>query len=288
MTKTLHIVLVGTSLLRNTVSLIERCASDDEESCSLLGLDKAQARDAVDTLHKADSSGCRQPVPGTPSDRECSRIFRSHEPVRRAIDVFLSKDPSRASAELNAMDEALGSGCQCIDEITLLSTDTEVGETAALTLKDYLARHCSVKVSVKRVPYLGVSFAPGLENLKREIVQVSQGRGGPVALNLTGGFKPEGAAAALIGYILPNVYLAYYKHESFRDTVVMPLTPSAVSGRILNCINYKRISCKEPACEDFATALCSVAPRKYECSCEGGCASPRVTSDLETALRMLV
>jgi len=286
--KALHLVLVGTSLLRNTVGLLERCAAGDTRSCAALRLDMLKAQDALRLLYESDRGGCRQPPPGSAEDRRCGRLFREDPLVRGALEGFLEAAPYAASAELNAMQGALEGGCECVGGVSLLYSDTEVGEAAALALKGYLSRVCGVRVDAVRIPYLGVRFAAGLEKLKEAILQAARRYGGPVALNLTGGFKPEGAAAAVIGYAAPNIYLAYYRHEAFRETVVIPLTPASVAASILGCLRGGRLSCSSEECVGFAAALCSVDPRRHGCSCEGDCPGALVGEDLVAALKMLL
>ncbi len=284
----LHIVLVGTSATRNTVTLLKNCASGDTGACDLIGLDMLKAQDALRKLYHASRDYCRQPPPGSKEDKSCGQLFKSDPLVKGALDSFIRNNPYAASAELNSMQGALESGCDCIGGILLLYTDTELGEASALALKRYLSGRCGVKVDAKRVPHLGTRFAPGLENLKAEIVRVAGEHGGPVALNLTGGFKPEGAAAALIGYQMSNIHLAYYRHEAFKETVVIPLTTAKTAGGVLSCVKSKRLSCASQVCTEFAVALCSVDPKRYQCSCgEEECPGPLVDSDLETSLRML-
>ena len=70
---------------------------------------------------------------------------------------------------------------------------------------------------------------------------------------------------------------------------MIPLTPAKTAGDVLSCVGGGRLSCASQACSGFAVALCSVDPKRYQCSCgEEECPGPLVDSDLETSLRMLV
>ena len=283
----LHIILVGTSIIRNTINLLEKCAAGDTHSCAMLGIDMLQAQDALKELYTASRDGCRQPPPNSPEDEKCGGILESNKIARKAADNFINNHPYLASAELNAMQEALNAGCPCIGEILLIHSDTHLGRAAAQILGDYLSQRCPAKVTTKVAQYLGSNFALGLESLKNIVINVSKEFKGPIALNLTGGFKPEGAAASIIGYTLPNIYIAYYRHEAFKDTVIIPLTPRRTAAEVLSCITSKRLNCGPGSCGDFAIALCSVKPSSYKCSCDSDCPSPLIDSSLETTLRML-
>ncbi len=219
-----HILLVGTSILRNSAK---------ENLLLAEGYTREEAARIIDALRRCTVEGkCN-------SDRD--KLV--HAAVR-----LVRADPFRMSAELNGMRPWLeayyAGGREAVAGASLLLTDTEPGVLVGDILEAYLSWH---EIPVKKilVPRLGVPgfFAEGLRNLLKAIQQEAKEAGGegycPV-INLTGGFKPESAIAlvASIGYIP----LAYYIHENFKDVVYIPLYPLADKRAALEEISKARLS----------------------------------------------
>jgi len=170
----IHVVSVGTSVLRNL------------------------ARDAT------RFGWCREVLEG----RE---IALTKGMVDEVVKALLA-NPRELSAELNAMYDYIESGD--VDEVYLLSTDTYEGELAAKLLKEFFDSK-GIDAYVIKVKYLGMDFDEGLLHLIDEVAKVvkeARGKGCKVALNLTGGFKPESAFLYLAACLL-GINKVYYIHE---------------------------------------------------------------------------
>ena len=214
-----HLVIVGTSVLRNFSLRVKNSSSQVREIAVLCG----RAR------------------PGSDEDRECAKRVTPGSPVFSSIYGELVNDPYGMSAELNAMRPWLEAFLRREDKsfvagVLLLHSDTGAGWVAAKLLEEFF-RDARVDVAVARVPDLGSprSIPRGLVNLcrmvSREVDRVRRGGYCPV-INLTGGFKPESGYALLCG--LERAFAAYYIHESFRRPIVLPLKWS------LKAIEYVR------------------------------------------------
>ncbi len=206
-----HIVVSGTSILRNAA----RQAGGD--AAKILG-DCGAAR----PLSDVDAECMRHAVQG-------SRVYRE------ALDI-LRLDPCRVSAEVNAMAPWLGlcgkglNGPSRVDRIVILHTDTGAGTLAAKVLAQYLQEVAGKAVAgYRRINGFGVpgSMAKGLVQLAKAIKEEAP-QGDVTLLNVTGGFKPESGYAILAGITHYKVAAAYYIHEAFRDTVVIPLLPASL------------------------------------------------------------
>ncbi|MEB3860975.1 MAG: putative CRISPR-associated protein [Desulfurococcales archaeon] len=206
-----HIVVSGTSILRNAA----RQASGD--IAKILG-DCGVARPLSDV------------------DAECMRhAVQGSEVYREALDR-LRLDPCRVSAEVNAMAPWLGlcgkglDGPSRIDRVVILHTDTGAGMLAAKVLAHYLREVVGSAVAgARRVDGFGIpgSMARGLVQLAKAIKEEAA-HGDVTLLNVTGGFKPESGYAILAGIAHYKIAAAYYIHEAFRDTVVIPLLPASI------------------------------------------------------------
>ncbi len=223
----MHIVLVGTSSLRNLGRALLG-ASGEEWAVSVrqhLG-----ARYSLEELRGAFRV-CSNPRPGSHEDVECGRLVSGSSTAARAACDALLLEPYSLSAELNAMRpwiEAFERGDEdALGRVVLLATDTGAGQAAARVIKCYFSslRGGRVDVEVRVVPGLGrpEPLYKGLVKLLYEVRRLARSapEGDCVLLNLTGGFKPEGAYALIGGYA--DAHAAYYIHETFRHTVVIPL-----------------------------------------------------------------
>ena len=207
-----HIVLVGTSTLRNALAKRGLLQSVDLGG---LGIDEVAG-----FLEKcvSDSSECGG--------------GRAYEALRVVSRLVLSY-PYEMSAELNGMKpwlEALKGGYRgAVGKVVLLETDTISGNASGSILEGVFSEY-GVEVERATVVRLGVPgyFVEGIRNLKSSIVgyaKMLEGEGYCPLINLTGGFKPESAIA--LASSIGRIPLAYYIHESFRDTIYIPLYPLA-------------------------------------------------------------
>ncbi len=220
--KSLHLVLVGTSVLRNSSRLLGG-------DCGVL------------------AGRCGDPR--APEPETCSRLLG--ECLGEAVELVAER-PGVLSAELNAMDWVLASRCSGVEEVRLLASDTEPGRAAAEILRGALEKLCpGVRTVVETVPGLGrreAGFWPGLIDLVKTVVghaREAYGRGLLVYLNATGGFKPESAAALLAASAAAPV-TAYYKHEAMRETVVLPQLPVTVdAGRLRAAMSLLHAAAEE-------------------------------------------
>ncbi len=196
-----HVVTVGTSIVRNALQL---------------GLPP----DAAAVVRAWASA-----LPGSPEDVEAGERASPGQPEFQALYEVLSRDPRRVSAELNAMWGYLEGGE--VSRAELLASDSGVSELCAKLLGEYLRRAWGVEAAVHRVPQLGRSFEEGLYNLLdalASLVRLHRSRGSRVYLNLTGGFKPEAAAAYVAACVL-GADRVYYIHEAMREVVELPVPP---------------------------------------------------------------
>lgn len=277
--KVAHLVLVGTSTLRNFAGALTRCF--ERGDCSALGLSPMEARELYE-----DARVCLEAAVKGGDSEACKTLITSGNPVFKVLVDFIAINPRRASAELNSMYNVLERGCSGVEKVVLYSTDTHVGEASARAVESYIKSRCEgLEVEVKRVDELGVSprlLWKGLARLAVEVKRTAedlQRRGVAVALNLTGGFKPEGGFALITSF--PWIHAVYYVHESFREVVVIPaLTVEDVkliveSGALRgNIIDLEGASKAIPKASTrlcmIANAIKSIAPElveECECSC---------------------
>ncbi len=111
--------------------------------------------------------------------------------------------------------------------VVLLHTDTPEGAFCADHLAAFLTSR-AIGTEVEKVPYLGNNpehFYRGLSELVGALLNRIEKE--PASeIVATGGFKPEAAAAALVGS-LKNIPV-HYVHEKFRECVSLPLLPVSI------------------------------------------------------------
>lgn len=242
-----HIVLVGTSVLRNALRRLEAgsvggCVAPEE--CR-------EVLAACADPSRLDRGRCREGIGA------CMEFLR----------CMVEQDPAGMSAELNAMDWVLGSGCSGVSGVVLLASDTPEGEAAARVLDEYLStRGCPSRVRVVRGLGSDAGFWPGLVELARVVAEEARGAyamGHFIYLNATGGFKPESGFAVLAATAVAPVS-AYYKHEAMKETVLLPMIPVAVdAGRMraivskleLAAVPGKKLDPGDPQLEDIRWVL---------------------------------
>ncbi len=144
--------------------------------------------------------------------------------VKAALVEATRRDPWGMSAELSAMRPYLEEGS--VDAAHLLPTATPACLLAAQVLEEVLQEDHEVPVTRAEVPLAAEddgSFAVSLRRLWDEVwgfVRERRAEGKDVAINATGGMKPEFAAVYIAGS-LAGVPV-YYRHERFQRTVVIP------------------------------------------------------------------
>jgi len=205
-----HIVTVGTSVLRNAQGLVS-------EKC----------RDEIRRLLSSTEGG----EAGSLSPR-----------CREEVKEALPRNPYSMSAELNAMKNFLEKNSPREKNslrrlsIVLYATDTVPGQVAAGILKEYLSSVMpNARIMKKTVQNLGKNFWDGIVHLMREIitdVKRFKSKHATIYINATGGFKPE-TAAAIIAASLAGAHAVYYIHERMRQPVWIPLIPLRVDKGIL-------------------------------------------------------
>ena len=213
-----HLILAGTSILRNFAS-----------------------KRGVEELKKCAAGG---------KGGSCRDVILRY---KSEIVDYATSEPREASAELNAMGEALENGCRCIHKVIIYSSDTEAGLESSSILKEALERLCpslSGRVEVKRVNRLGQPDAMwgGLKNLHSMMVNDIKSllkEGYAVAVNLTGGFKPESGYALYAS--MNRAHVAYYVHESFRKPVYIilrgPVELKALAQAHSRCVKPDKRGC---------------------------------------------
>jgi len=151
-------------------------------------------------------------------------------PPETDVFEFVKADPVGASAELAAMDPYLRAGN--VQKVYLVYTETSDGTFCGEIVKKYLLLQ-NIEVGEKPIEgiYDGASdetsqarFLRGLEDLAYSVskyIRNRQREGLEVFLNATGGYKPETAFLVLIANALRC--RVYYRHETMRSTVELPL-----------------------------------------------------------------
>ena len=254
-----HVVLVGTSLIRNTANLLR---SDNDLGALARDILKETANEYdyhTDTI-KNTIEFCSHATPG--EDLECARHATLSSPVFHVLLRILELSPCMISAEINSMDPWLSSCRQQeipsrIDFIDLLHTDTGNGLLAASVITHFLNEiHGGARMI--RVEGFGKpgDMMRGILNLINIIKELAGSSEQIVLLNVTGGFKPESGAALLTGLVHHRVAAAYYIHEAFRDTVILPLTPASKAdlGGILKDEGMVQVK-KDSPLADLAYAI---------------------------------
>lgn len=220
----LHIVTVGTSILRNAAAAAERGVPVLEE-------------------HREVLARMRLAAPGDPGDVEAYRLAHPSSRIVGDLVAFVSADPYRASAELNAFLSYVASLGDAVHDVVLFPTDTGVSKLAAVVIKRYLELHGLEAVGrgsiggveARDIRGYGRDFWPGLLSLLKEtkkLVAERRDRYDRILVNLTAGFKPE-SGYLLLASSLFGVDTAYYIHEAMRRVVEIPLLPLRLSDETI-------------------------------------------------------
>lgn len=201
----IHIVTVGTSILRNA----------------------AQSSELPQEIAEKVKRWVISP-PGSPEDVEAGEKGVPGQREFRAIYDLLKLEPRKMSAELNSIWLYLERGR--IEKAELLASDSGACEFCAKLLKEYLTEQ-GIEAEAHRIAGLGKSFDEGLYNLLDRVstlVKLHREKGGKVYLNATGGFKPETAVLYAAACVL-GADRVYYIHETMKDVVEVPAPPLTIN-----------------------------------------------------------
>ncbi|OYT40747.1 MAG: hypothetical protein B6U89_01180 [Desulfurococcales archaeon ex4484_58] len=235
MKRFLHIVTVGTSIVRNAKSEVDKALKEGREH-PLVGY-----ADLLEKLVKAR--------PGSSEDREAAlHVPAPNKPMSKFYGLLrdlVYSDPKKYSAELNAIlsyTEYLHreQGVEeAIHEFKLYTTDSWVCALCGHLIKSYLSmrkfkdvgiEHDVGNIDIEKIRGWGTNFWLAIIELIKELEKDLSNRKeyDQVFINLTGGFKPETGfliwASSLFG-----VDLAYYIHENIREIVELPLIRTRIA-----------------------------------------------------------
>ena len=204
----IHIFTVGTSVALNL-------ANDRAKNCF-----NPQFKDIVERAKRIP--------PGSEEERAAEAELRKF--LNNAVAV-ISQNPGECSAELNAYLGLIREYEQYrAEKIYLLATDTGLGRFSAEVLQSVITQHLGITCDLRVVGRWGWGpefFDDALADLMDKmssIVKTEKARGSRIAMNLTGGFKPETTFAYLLASLY-DVDVVYYRHGSFGRSVVLPVLP---------------------------------------------------------------
>ncbi|ACB39392.1 putative CRISPR-associated protein [Pyrobaculum neutrophilum] len=163
-----------------------------------------------------------------------SLLVNAQRDGARDIVEYAVQNPRRASAELNTLLSLRERWPALFSRpaAALYATDTDDGRRAAEALAQAVERLIQVKAQVKVIQQLGKDFEKGLLNLAKEVardVRTARAGGALAYVVATGGFKPESTYAA--AYLAGANGVAYI-HETFREAVLLPMTPLDVADAV--------------------------------------------------------
>ncbi|MCS7098590.1 MAG: putative CRISPR-associated protein [Candidatus Methanomethyliaceae archaeon] len=216
-----HLITVGTSILRNFVDL------KDEEAF----INKHKMKD----WHKIDPEDDRQ-------KKIESLAFRGNEVFEKLLE-YVNKRPKEASAELNAFYAFNRLSKPSDVEVYLYSTETGTGWLCA----NVLYYHLNDKGFKVQQPIKLKGFGKGILSFDEALLEVidkvvrliksKKNQGFRVFINATAGFKPE-SAFMVIASMLAGADQAYYIHEAFKEIVAIPLLPLVVEPKYVEALKF--------------------------------------------------
>ena len=218
-----HLILTGTSLLRNYIN-----------EAPIEIRDKYRSKGFTE-WHIMPPLDSRQ--------RYLDAIIKDHE-LYDLMLAYVNKKPKEACAELNAFYTFLDQrkAWKNLREIYLYATDTSSCMLCARIIYEHLKESFGAKVQVQepiRVKGWGIEgFEKGLIrllDLLAGIIKSKKDQGFRVFVNATAGFKPEAAFATLASALL-KADGVYYIHEASRDLVYMPLLPLTIEKSYLRAL----------------------------------------------------
>ena len=214
-----HILLVGTSLIRNASRIISNLGGGK------LKLPK-EVLEAYSRLRKEDIEKLTR----------WSRVIDDEEArypprtIRMFLEAYAITMPKQASAELNSLLTFTDVTGEPVDRVILVRTSTNICNLVANILRSILPKF-NIKVDSREI-VIGIfeveeSIYTGLAELLVKIYEVCKAevkRHNIVYLNATAGFKPE-SAIALMAASLAGIQAAYYMHEADRKIRIIPIPP---------------------------------------------------------------
>lgn len=221
-----HLILIGTSLLRNFASEISQEIQDRYKDVGIL------------QWHAIPPSDERQ--------RYIESITRGHEIFNKMLE-YVSSKPKNSCAELNAFYSFLEyrMAWKNVREIYLYATDTASCMLCARIIYEYLrSENSGLRLGVQvqepiKVRHWGVGYfeesLKSLMDLLANIIKSKKEQGYRVFVNATAGFKPEAVFATIISALL-KADGVYYIHEAHRDLIYMPLLPLTVERRYVKAL----------------------------------------------------
>ena len=220
-----HLVSVGTSLVRNSLRVLETCAGGSQ--CPE-NLGPSEAAGLVEELRP-----CAMARPGSREDLECMERYQGWGRVHDVLLSIARRDPARMSAELNSMFpwlQAASRRGEFAAGVVLFPTETGPGLLAGRVLKRFIADMLGgAGVEMEPVPGWSENVWRGSLELYTRVVGrirsiTRKSEREIVLINATGGFKPETAYIVMAGlHYGDSRSAAYYIHELHRTHTVIPL-----------------------------------------------------------------
>lgn len=185
-----------------------------------------------------------------PSQLRALSVARRGDVIFNALYNYVSDDPRRASAELNAFLRAVSLFSHSPPRdvgVYVFSSDSGTGYLCASLIQEFLRESGYFVLSRDpvRIEGLGknvLSFEDSLVDLIDKVVTKIlewNSRGIRVYLNLTGGFKPESTYLVLAG-ALAGAQRAYYIHETFNEVVAVPLLKLSIDPKLASLVRKLR------------------------------------------------
>jgi len=195
-----HHVTIGTSLLRNA-SLQKNSQFTQEE---------------IDLLSNCARSNVE-------AEKECGRrAGNRRDELLDKLRSYLFNNPFGVSAEINSMEPFLNE--KMVDKVTFYYySDSGAAQLVYLLLEEFLKEIYNIEV--KSSPIEGESnLAIGLPRLMNSIRENAKNDAKCLTLlNITPGFKAE-TAYSMVGIVFSAIpALAYYKFETMKYTVGIPI-----------------------------------------------------------------
>ncbi len=235
--KYLHLITVGTSIVRNAAMNVDKYNILSRHRDRLL----KWARASINSYE----------------DKEAGEHARVSSEVFRDVYSYAVSDPYGSSAELNSFLKYLellsNRGLKGIEhDIVLYLTDTGTSRFSAKIISIFLEKdfssdiveiardHSIGSIEVIEVKGFGYDFWRGLLNLVTNIASMLKKRASEydrILANLTAGFKPESGFLLLVSSIL-GIDTAYYIHEYMREVVEIPIIELKLTNTMKTIFEY--------------------------------------------------
>ena len=228
----LHIITVGTSIVRNVARVCDSIYSL-KRYCEVL-------------------NNWARALPDSAEDIDAYNNAVPSSPIYSEIREYVASDPFKPSAELNAflsyLSRLASKGLKAMHDVILYSSDSGVCWFCTRIIDDFLRSFSGYDLgglynakeqimgSVKsiRVHSLGRDFHSGLLNLiveiKKTVVREAS-KYDLIVANLTAGFKPESGMVILTAGLI-GIDRVYYIHEYMREVVEIPIIPLEIPSNL--------------------------------------------------------